>query len=169
MIPEENLYDVARKVTDEVLGEGTYAEVNKNNPNPGVQGAIIKAEGEVVFEGRKLIRAVRIELYDDGMTALKTDHPAMGRGIYVDTLDKLLEEVPEYLGAELPAAEEPLPYAERILRCPAEDCAWETSYQISPPPTWDIAQDARQSYEDHYSWSHVDAPDPLEHDETYEN
>lgn len=36
-----NLYDIARQVTDEVLGEGTYEEINKSNPNPGVQQAIL--------------------------------------------------------------------------------------------------------------------------------
>ena len=39
-----NLYDIARQVTDEVLGEGTYAALNAGNPDPGVQGAIAKAE-----------------------------------------------------------------------------------------------------------------------------
>jgi hypothetical protein len=37
---KDNLYDIAREVTDEVLGEGTYAAMNKDNPNPGVQAAI---------------------------------------------------------------------------------------------------------------------------------
>ena len=37
---EPNLYDVARKVTDEVLGEGTYAGLNSGNPDPNVQAAI---------------------------------------------------------------------------------------------------------------------------------
>jgi hypothetical protein len=35
-----NLYEIARQVTDEVLGEGTYAELNKTNPNPQVQKVI---------------------------------------------------------------------------------------------------------------------------------
>lgn len=38
-----DLYDIARRVTDEVLGAGTYAEVNKGNPDPGVQAAIKRA------------------------------------------------------------------------------------------------------------------------------
>jgi hypothetical protein len=37
-----SLYDIARQVTDEVFGTGTYADVNKNHPNPGVQAAIAK-------------------------------------------------------------------------------------------------------------------------------
>lgn len=41
-----DLYDIARKVTDEVLGEGTYAEINKDHPDPGVQAAIKRAEQE---------------------------------------------------------------------------------------------------------------------------
>lgn len=40
----KDLYDVALAVTDEVMGKGTYAEVNKNHPNPGVQAAITRAE-----------------------------------------------------------------------------------------------------------------------------
>lgn len=36
----DDLYDVARQVTDEVMGAGTYAEVNKGNPDPRVQAAI---------------------------------------------------------------------------------------------------------------------------------
>lgn len=39
-LPASSLYDVARHVTDEVLGEGAYAEVNASNPDPGVQAAI---------------------------------------------------------------------------------------------------------------------------------
>jgi len=35
-----DLYDIAREVTDEVFGEGAYAEINKDNPDPGVQAAI---------------------------------------------------------------------------------------------------------------------------------
>lgn len=35
-----NLYDIAKQVTDEVCGEGTYASVNRDNPDPGVQAAI---------------------------------------------------------------------------------------------------------------------------------
>jgi hypothetical protein len=38
-----DLYDVARQVTDEVMGEGTYAESNAGNPDPGVQAAIERA------------------------------------------------------------------------------------------------------------------------------
>jgi hypothetical protein len=33
-------YDFARQITDEIWGEGTYAEMHKNNPDPGVQKAI---------------------------------------------------------------------------------------------------------------------------------
>lgn len=36
----EDLYDVARQVTDEVFGQGTYAELNRDHPDPGVQRAI---------------------------------------------------------------------------------------------------------------------------------
>lgn len=36
----ENLYDIALRVTDEALGEGTYAEINKHNFDPEVQNAI---------------------------------------------------------------------------------------------------------------------------------
>jgi hypothetical protein len=32
-------YDVALEVMDEVLGDGAYAEHNRNNPDPGVQAA----------------------------------------------------------------------------------------------------------------------------------
>jgi DNA modification methylase len=39
-----NLYDVALQVTDEVLGKGSYAELNKNHPDPKVQEAIRRAE-----------------------------------------------------------------------------------------------------------------------------
>ena len=41
--PVTSLYDVARKVTDEVMGEGTYAEINAGNSDPRVQRAIEKA------------------------------------------------------------------------------------------------------------------------------
>jgi hypothetical protein len=39
-----DLYDIARQITDEVLGEGTYADLNRGNPDPGVQAAIERAE-----------------------------------------------------------------------------------------------------------------------------
>lgn len=37
------LYDVALRVTDEVLGAGTYAEMNRGNRDPKVQAAIERA------------------------------------------------------------------------------------------------------------------------------
>jgi hypothetical protein len=40
MPDDESLYDVARRVTDEVLGAGSYAQINAGNPDPGVQQAI---------------------------------------------------------------------------------------------------------------------------------
>lgn len=45
-----NLYDIAREVTDEVLGEGTYAQINKNNPDPGVQATIKESEEDARSE-----------------------------------------------------------------------------------------------------------------------
>ncbi len=45
MNENQSLYDVAREVTDDVLGEGTYAKVNEGNHNPGVQAAIKRGEG----------------------------------------------------------------------------------------------------------------------------
>lgn len=39
-----NPYDMALQVTDGALGEGTYAEINKNHPDPGVQAAIKRAK-----------------------------------------------------------------------------------------------------------------------------
>lgn len=40
------LYDVARQVTDEVCGDGTYAKLNEHHPDPGVQAAIAKWRGD---------------------------------------------------------------------------------------------------------------------------
>lgn len=40
MPDEEDLYDVALRVTDEVIGPGTYARMNEHHPDPGVQAAI---------------------------------------------------------------------------------------------------------------------------------
>lgn len=39
-----SLYDIARQVTDEVLGEGTYARLNSGHPDPGVQEAIRRSK-----------------------------------------------------------------------------------------------------------------------------
>lgn len=39
-----NLYDIAREVTDEVLGEGTYARLNAGHPDPEVQATIRRSE-----------------------------------------------------------------------------------------------------------------------------
>lgn len=41
---DSHLYDIARQVTDEVLGEGTYASLNAGHPDPGVQAAIRRSE-----------------------------------------------------------------------------------------------------------------------------
>jgi hypothetical protein len=41
--PESALYDVARQITDEILGEGGYAEINHGNPDPRVQAAIARS------------------------------------------------------------------------------------------------------------------------------
>lgn len=40
----EDMYDVAREVTDKTLGEGMYAQINKDHPDPGVQAAIARWE-----------------------------------------------------------------------------------------------------------------------------
>lgn len=37
---ERNLYAIAQRVTDEALGEGTYALLNEHHPDPGVQAVI---------------------------------------------------------------------------------------------------------------------------------
>lgn len=39
---DRSLWDIARQITDEVLGEGTYDNMHLNNPNPHVQTAIQK-------------------------------------------------------------------------------------------------------------------------------
>jgi len=44
----EPLYDVARQVTDEVFGEGAYAELNGSNPHPAVQAAIKRSGHQTV-------------------------------------------------------------------------------------------------------------------------
>lgn len=45
-----DMYDIARQVTDEVLGKGAYAYLNKGNPDPGVQAAIARSEPECESE-----------------------------------------------------------------------------------------------------------------------
>ena len=37
---EDKKYDFALQTTDAINGDGTYAEVNRNHPDPGVQRAI---------------------------------------------------------------------------------------------------------------------------------
>jgi hypothetical protein len=44
--PERTLYDAALEATDYVLGAGTYADMNAQHPDPGVQAAIRRAAGE---------------------------------------------------------------------------------------------------------------------------
>jgi hypothetical protein len=39
-VMDDEPFDVALEVTDEVLGDGTYASVNRGTPNPGARGAI---------------------------------------------------------------------------------------------------------------------------------
>lgn len=60
----DDLYDVARQVTDEVLGEGAYATTNAGSLNPGVQAAIARGPvsthaavpAEPTEEWRELVR-----------------------------------------------------------------------------------------------------------------
>lgn len=68
---DKTLYDIAREVTDEMLGEGTYDELNKNNPKPGVQAAIVKAslpEGlkDRPFDERRKLPIPVVNEFDDG-------------------------------------------------------------------------------------------------------
>ena len=53
-----DLYDVALQVTDEVLGEGTYAELNAGNGHPGVQAAIARTHAAVAAEPSDEWRAI---------------------------------------------------------------------------------------------------------------
>jgi hypothetical protein len=39
---QDALYDSARRITDGILGQGTYARTNKDNPDPNVQAAIAR-------------------------------------------------------------------------------------------------------------------------------
>lgn len=41
------LYTIAQQVTDDVMGNGTYAAVNEDNADPGVQQAIADAPPRV--------------------------------------------------------------------------------------------------------------------------
>ena len=42
-----DLYDVAREVTNDVMGEGTYEKLNGDSPNPGVQRAIENGSAKI--------------------------------------------------------------------------------------------------------------------------
>ena len=53
-----NMYDIARHITDDVFGEGTYAEMNKNHPDPGVQGTIRRI-GHTKVDSLRSVLAVR--------------------------------------------------------------------------------------------------------------
>lgn len=64
-----NMYDIAREVTDNVLGIGTYAQTNAGNPDPRVQAAIrrgerVTAEPGVVRETNVNLK-VKISFVDD--------------------------------------------------------------------------------------------------------
>jgi hypothetical protein len=41
---QDALYDVALQITDEVLGEGSYAQINRSNPDPKIQAALRRAQ-----------------------------------------------------------------------------------------------------------------------------
>ncbi len=41
---QDLLYDVALQVTDDVLGEGSYAYMHRDNGDPRVQAAITRAQ-----------------------------------------------------------------------------------------------------------------------------
>lgn len=60
-----DMYDLARQVTDEVFGEGAYADLNKNNPDPGVQRAIKKGAPEDSITEEDFIPCMGCGAHDD--------------------------------------------------------------------------------------------------------
>lgn len=51
-----NLYEIAKQVTDEVLGEGTYDKINKGNLDPNVQKVINKKKNEKISQKKVNIK-----------------------------------------------------------------------------------------------------------------
>jgi hypothetical protein len=76
---KDPLYDVAREVTDEVLGAGTYAEVNAGSLNPGVQAAIAQSS-------RQWAMTDVIDLLDQGY---QVPHVARRTGYDIDVVRAL--------------------------------------------------------------------------------
>lgn len=54
------LYVLAKRVTDEVMGEGAYAEMNAHNPNPAVRAVIRMESGQTEFHVDPAVAAVSI-------------------------------------------------------------------------------------------------------------
>lgn len=57
MLADVNLYDIARQVTDEVFGAGTYADMNTNNPSPGAQAAIARSTDAELLDRANMTQA----------------------------------------------------------------------------------------------------------------
>lgn len=73
-----DLYDVARQVTDEVLGEGTYDEINSGNPDPGVRAAIRRGEMVLNEEGEPVEAAIFVGLQKEAILLRKFPMTRLG-------------------------------------------------------------------------------------------
>lgn len=67
-------YDLARDVTDEAFGPGTYAEMNAGNPDPGVQGAIKRGSQETPVP----MRAVPVGTVEGRLPGMRSEPGWLG-------------------------------------------------------------------------------------------
>ena len=64
----EDLYDVAREVTDKTLGDGTYAQINEDHPDPGVQATIARwREGQASFAAEMQEQGIHVGMGSPGV------------------------------------------------------------------------------------------------------
>lgn len=90
-----SMYDIARKITDDVMGEGSYENLNKGNPDPEVQAAIERGKK---VEQKEQIKTVSVENMGDGDITIRVK---MDDGSELTTTDYLREAIDSDEGGDI--------------------------------------------------------------------
>lgn len=112
----EEMYDIARRVTNKVLGAGTYEDLNRGNPDPGVQAAIERGRRDMPEEQKTQTARCGVDVFAGVLPG--TPEPEFTRQWFITS--------------EEWHAEEGKNQAELLSDLAGKACAWATYCMLQP-------------------------------------